>query len=73
MDVKNGVANVAREVTLDSELTGLEVEAAMNTALQSGSALRLEDARGRVVLIPASAIGYLDIGETAKGRVGFST
>ncbi|GAA1746531.1 MAG TPA: DUF3107 domain-containing protein [Tetrasphaera sp.] len=73
MEIKIGIANVAREVVIEPELTALEVEQAVTEAVSSGGALRLEDARGRVVIVPAAVIGYVDIGESAKGRVGFGT
>lgn len=73
MEIKIGIANVAREVVIEPELTTLEVEQAVAEAISSGGSLRLEDARGRVVLVPAAAIGYVDIGESSKGRVGFGT
>lgn len=71
MDVKIGIANIAREVTLESELSTNQVEEAVQQALSSGTPLRLEDARGRVVVVPAAALGYVDIGEPSKPRVGF--
>ncbi len=73
MEVKIGVTNVAREITVEPEITPVQVEKAVAEALKTGGALRLEDARGRVVLVPAASIGYVDIGETSKGRVGFGT
>lgn len=73
MEIKIGIANVAREVVIEPELTTLEVEQAVAEAISSGGSLRLEDARGRVVLVAAAAIGYVDIGESSKGRVGFGT
>lgn len=71
MELKIGIANVAREVSIDSELTSLQVEEAVTRALTEGTPLRLEDAKGRVVIIPSAALGYVDIGESAKARVGF--
>ncbi len=71
MEVKIGIAQISREVSIQSELTSAQVEEAVGTALREGSPLRLEDAKGRVVLVPAAAIGYVDIGESTKGRVGF--
>lgn len=71
MEVKIGVTNIAREITVEPEITPLQVEEALAEALKTSGALRLEDARGRVILVPAASIGYVDIGETSKGRVGF--
>ncbi|MEI2779129.1 MAG: DUF3107 domain-containing protein [Tetrasphaera sp.] len=71
MELKIGIANVAREVSIDSEQTSLQVEEAVTKAIAENTPLRLEDAKGRVVIIPAGALGYVDIGESAKARVGF--
>ncbi|MBK6886002.1 MAG: DUF3107 domain-containing protein [Tetrasphaera sp.] len=71
MDVKIGIANVAREISIEPEMTNLQVEEAVAQAVADGTPLRLEDAKGRVVLIPAAAIGFVDIGESMKSRVGF--
>ena len=71
MEVKIGIANVNREVSIEPEETSLRVEEQVRAAVTEGTPLRLEDAKGRVVIIPAAAIGYVDIGESNKGRVGF--
>ena len=71
MEVKIGIANVNREVSIEPEETSLRVEEQVRAAVAEGTPLRLEDAKGRVVIIPAAAIGYVDIDESNKGRVGF--
>ena len=71
MEVKIGVANVNREVSIEPEETSLRVEEQVRAAVADGTPLRLEDAKGRVVIIPAAASGFVDIGESKKGRVGF--
>lgn len=71
MELKIGIANVAREVSIDSEQTSLQVEEAVTKAIAENTPLRLEDAKGRVVLVPGAAIGFIDIGESTKSRVGF--
>ena len=37
------------------------------------SVIELEDDKGRTVLIPTGALGYVEIGAQEKGRVGFGT
>lgn len=70
MEVKIGVQNVAREIVLDATGTDEEIEAAVTTALEGGS-LVLTDDKGRRVMVPAGAIGYVEVGEPSRGRVGF--
>lgn len=74
MEVRIGVRQVAREVTFDSAQTPEEVQDAVDEAMARGSGtLTLQDERGRTVIVPVEAIGYVEIGATDKGRVGFGS
>ncbi|WP_088284721.1 DUF3107 domain-containing protein [Kineosporia sp. A_224] len=73
MEVKIGVRDVAREVTLESELKPEEVRAAVDAAVSGGTLLQLTDDRGRLVLIPGALIGYVEIGAPERGKVGFAS
>ncbi|WEV78139.1 DUF3107 domain-containing protein [Janibacter cremeus] len=70
MEVKIGVQNVARELVLDASGTEDEIETAVKSALDGG-ALVLTDDKGRRVMVPAGALGYVEVGEPSRGRVGF--
>jgi len=71
VEVRIGVQNVARELSFETEQSADAVSAAVAAALDSGSVLDLADDKGRRYLIPAGVLGYVHIGETEKGRVGF--
>jgi len=58
-------------LNFESALSASEIQSAVNAALKSGDALTLEDIRGRVVLVPADKIGFVEIGEQTDRRVGF--
>jgi hypothetical protein len=73
VEVKIGVRDVAREVVVETEQSHDEVAAAVTKALDAGSVLRLVDTHGRVVLVPAGTIGYIEIGAPEARRVGFGT
>ena len=73
VEVKIGVQNVAREIVLESDQSPEEVEALVNTALTAGGVLNLVEASGRRVMIPVATIGYVDVGASKKGSVGFGT
>ncbi len=73
MEIKIGVQDTAREVSLDSNDTSEEVIAAITEALTSGGVLTLVDDRGRTVMVPAAKLAYVEIGATTKGRVGFGS
>ena len=71
MEVKIGVRDVAREVVLESELSPDAVAEAVDAAVSSQTLLRLTDDHGRLVIIPGSLIGYVEIGAPETRRVGF--
>lgn len=72
MEVTIGVQNVARELTVETDAAGAEVAAAVDAALASPEGvLRLTDSKGRTVLVPGRAIGWVQVGESEKGKVGF--
>ena len=73
MEIKIGVQDTPREVSLDSTDTSENVIAAVEAALASGGVLTLVDDRGRTVMVPASKIAYVEVGATTKGRVGFGS
>lgn len=70
MEIKIGVQNVAREIVIDASGSESEIEAAVEAALK-GESLDLRDEKGRRVVVPAGALGYVDLGEPSRGRVGF--
>lgn len=73
MDVKIGVRNIARELTLESAQSPQEVTKAVSEALSAGGVLRLLDDKGRTVLVPVEALGYVEIGSSETRKVGFGT
>lgn len=70
MEVRIGVQNVSREISLELDMDADAVAKAVADAM-AGSTLDLTDAKGRRVVIPSRAVGYVDIGEESKNRVGF--
>jgi hypothetical protein len=73
VEIKIGVQETAREVSLDSNDHAEDVIAAVEAAISAGTVLRLVDDRGRTVLVPGSKIAYAEVGATTKGRVGFGS
>ena len=72
MEVTIGVQNVARELTVETDATAAEVGKAVDAALASSEGvLRLTDTKGRTVLVPGRAVGWVQVGESEKGKVGF--
>ena len=73
MEIKIGIQNVAREVTVDTEESAAEIEKQLTTALGDGGVLAIADSKGRKVIIPAVAIAYLDLGQEKARPVGFGS
>ncbi len=73
MEIKIGVQDSPREVTLDSDSSLDEITSAVETAVANGSLLKLVDDRGRTVIVPGSKITHVEIGAPSKGRVGFGS
>lgn len=72
MEVKIGVQNVARELVVDTDQEGDEVEAAVSKALSDGaSMITLTDVKGRRILVPTAQLAYVEIGSPTVGQVGF--
>ncbi|GAB4099887.1 DUF3107 domain-containing protein [Sinomonas halotolerans] len=71
MEIKIGIQNVARELVLESEKDADEVSKLVAEAVSSGSHLRLEDEKGRQVIVPGAAIAYVELGAQEQRRVGF--
>ena len=76
MDVKIGVTQTAKELTVDvenDEATRKATRDAVEGALSGKSAiLRLVDRKGREIVVPSEKIAYVEIG-SAEGdrRLGF--
>ncbi|QCU77710.1 DUF3107 domain-containing protein [Citricoccus sp. SGAir0253] len=71
MEIRIGVQNVAREVVIESDASNEDVARLVSDALAEGGPLRLKDTKGRVVLVPANIIGYVEIGTESARPVGF--
>lgn len=71
MEIRIGILHAPREVTIDTVSSPEEVQSAVDTALNKGTTLRLADDKGRVVLVPAAHIAYVEIAGPDSRRVGF--
>ncbi|WP_026532058.1 DUF3107 domain-containing protein [Arthrobacter sp. H41] len=71
MEVKIGIQNVNREIVLESSETAEALAEVVSKAITGGTELRLTDSKGRQVIVPASVLGYVEIGAEEQRRVGF--
>jgi hypothetical protein len=73
VEVKIGVQQSVRELTLESAQTPDEVATAVAEAISAGGLLSLDDEKGRRVVVPADKIAYVEIGPASQRRVGFGS
>jgi len=72
VEVKIGVQNATRELVLDCQQSGDEVEKTVAEALRSEEGLlTLVDSKGRRVVVPTDKLAYVEIGSPTIGQVGF--
>jgi hypothetical protein len=71
LEIKIGVQNIGREIVLESNQDADAVAKIVEAAITKGSELRLTDDKGRVIIVPGSALGYVEIGAEEARRVGF--
>ena len=73
MEVKIGVADSPRELTVSTRDSPDEIEAMVTDALRNTQGvLTLVDDKGRRYLVPSSRVAYIEIGPADSRRVGFS-
>jgi hypothetical protein len=72
MEVRIGVKNALRELSIDSTQSVEDVEKAVADALSDKSpTLTLSDEKGRRLVIAAHNLLYVEIAESEGRRVGF--
>ncbi|KPN22082.1 MULTISPECIES: DUF3107 domain-containing protein [Arthrobacter] len=71
MEVKIGIQNVGREIVFESGQSADQVADTVAEAINGSKELRLKDEKGRLIIVPAGVIGYVEIGAEEVRRVGF--
>ena len=72
-EIRIGVSDNARELTIESTLSASDVEALVAKSASSDVPLVLQDEKGRTVIVPANKISYVEISPRAIRKVGFGT
>jgi hypothetical protein len=73
VEVKIGVADSPRELTVSTTESPDQIEALVTEALRNTQGLlTLVDDKGRRYVVPASRVAYVEIGPADSRRVGFS-
>ncbi|MBM7509459.1 mannose/fructose-specific phosphotransferase system component IIA [Nocardioides salarius] len=71
MEVKIGIQQAQRELSVETDETAEQVQQQVATAVESGGVVTLTDTKGRTVLVPAAKLAYVEIGTASVGTVGF--
>lgn len=71
MEIKIGVVDTPKELSIDSEDSAEAIATAVQSAIKDGNVLTLTDSRGRTYLVPAQRIAYVEIGPGTSRKVGF--
>ncbi|MGH3821429.1 MAG: DUF3107 domain-containing protein [Pseudonocardiaceae bacterium] len=73
MEVKIGVADSPRELTVSTTDSPDQIAAMVTDALRNSQGLLiLVDDKGRRYMVPSSRVAYVEIGPSDSRRVGFS-
>jgi len=71
VEVKIGVQNAARELTVETDESSDDIEKQVTDALADGGVLVLTDSKGQRTVVPADKLAYVHIGRSNVGQVGF--
>lgn len=74
VDIKIGVRNISRELNIETDVDPGQLEGELTQALATGDGVwRIEGAKGRIVYVPVSALGYVEVNSEQSRPVGFGT
>lgn len=71
MEVKIGIQNAARELTIDVDESPEALEKLVADAVSGDGVLNFKDAKGRRLIVPVAKLAYVELGHGAAGQVGF--
>ncbi len=71
MEITIGVQNVARELVVETDQPSEKVAKDVLKAIEVGAPLDITDTKGRRVIVPASTLGYVELGGEEARKVGF--
>ncbi|AXR73132.1 MULTISPECIES: DUF3107 domain-containing protein [Auritidibacter] len=71
MEIRIGVQHVTREIVFKTDLPAEKVVEQVQTAIKDGGMVQIDDIKGRTILVPGNVVGYVEVGDTTSGPVGF--
>ena len=73
IQVRIGISDSNHELVFETETAPDKVLSLANEAIAKKTSLELTDTRRRTVLVPAGKIAFIEIGDSAERKVGFTT
>jgi len=73
IQVRIGISDSSHELVFETETAPEKVLSLANEAIEKKTSLELTDTRRRTVLVPAGKIAFIEIGDSAERKVGFTT
>ena len=73
MEVRIGIQDAVRELTLESTDSADELAKKVAAAVKADGLLDLVDAKGHRVVVPAGKLAYVEIAADEVRKVGFAT
>lgn len=70
MELRIGVREGSRELSVETDMDASKLKQLVHAALE-GTALEVTDSKGRTLIVPTSAIAFVEIGSEDGRRVGF--
>ena len=72
MEVKIGITNAPRELTLESSQSPEQIQKAVGEALAADDSLFvLSDDKGKTVFVPTDKLAYVEVAGASARRLGF--
>jgi len=72
VDIRIGIANSPREIAFESSQTAEQVQKIVADALENDAKfVTLEDDKGKIYVVPAVSLSYVEIGSESSRRIGF--
>jgi hypothetical protein len=73
VEVRVGISDSPRELTIELTNSADEIEASVARALQEGSHISFTDEKGRRLIVPAAKVGFVEVSARSERKVGFGT
>lgn len=71
MEIRIGIQHSPRELVIESEADATSVLDTLRGAIDAGTTVTLEDAKGKHVLVPGAKVAYAEVSGEEPRRVGF--